>query len=47
MVLIVICLVAVQSVVNLIADWNLEPEVHTDEPDEEEIEALKKSVGAE
>ncbi|MEM7270458.1 MAG: TRAP transporter small permease [Pseudomonadota bacterium] len=47
MVLIVICLVAVQAVVNLISDWNLESEVHTDEPDQEEIEALKKSVGAE
>ena len=47
MVLIVICLVAAQSVINVIADWNLEPEIHTDEPDEDEIEALKKSVGTE
>jgi len=45
-VLIVIGLVAVQSVVNLISDWNLEPEIHTDEPDEDEIEALRKAVGA-
>ncbi|MGH1578593.1 TRAP transporter small permease subunit [Planktotalea sp.] len=45
MVLIVITLVAVQAVLNLIADWNKEPIIHTDEPDEEEIEMLKKAVG--
>jgi TRAP-type mannitol/chloroaromatic compound transport system permease small subunit len=45
MVLIIITLVAVQAVLNLIADWNKEPEVHTDEPDQEEIEALKRAVG--
>ncbi|MGC1494226.1 MAG: TRAP transporter small permease [Sulfitobacter sp.] len=45
MVLIVITLVAVQAVLNLIADWNKEPEVHTDEPDQEEIDALKRAVG--
>lgn len=45
MVLIVITLVAIQAVLNLIQDWNKEPEVHTDEPDEEEIEALKRAVG--
>jgi len=45
MVLIMISLVAVQAVLNLIADWNKIPEVHTDEPDEEEIEALKRAVG--
>lgn len=45
MVLIVITLVAVQAVLNLIADWNKDPEIHTDEPDEEEIEALKRAVG--
>ncbi|MGB0506979.1 MAG: TRAP transporter small permease subunit [Pikeienuella sp.] len=47
MILIIVVLIAVQSLVNLISDWNLEAEVHTDEPDEEEIEALKRSVGAE
>ena len=48
MVLIVIALVAMQAVANLFADWNLEPEVHTsDDLDEEEIEAIKRSVGAE
>ncbi len=47
MVLIVIVLVAVQAILNLIADWNKEPEIHTDEPDAEEIEALKRAVGTE
>ncbi len=47
MVLIIVVLIAIQSVLNVIADWNLEAVVHTDEPDEDEIEALKRSVGAE
>ena len=48
LVLITIVLVALQAIVNLIADWNLEPEVHTaaDDIDKEELEAIKKSVGA-
>jgi len=41
MLLLIMALVAVQAVVNLFADWNKEPEIHTDEPDEEEIEALR------
>ncbi|MEP5154881.1 TRAP transporter small permease [Planktotalea sp.] len=45
MVLIVITLVAIQAVLNLIADWNKEPVIHTDEPDAEEIEILRKAVG--
>jgi len=45
MVLIVITLVAIQAVLNLFQDWNKEPEVHTDEPDQEEIDALKRAVG--
>ncbi|QUJ78256.1 TRAP transporter small permease [Sulfitobacter albidus] len=45
MVLIVITLVAVQAILNLIQDWNKEPEIHTDEPDQEEIDALKRAVG--
>lgn len=47
-VLIVVVLVAIQAVLNLIADWNLEPEVHTaaDDFDEDELEAIKRSVGA-
>jgi TRAP-type mannitol/chloroaromatic compound transport system permease small subunit len=45
MVLIVITLVAAQAVLNLFQDWNKIPEVHTDEPDQEEIDALKRAVG--
>lgn len=45
MVLIMITLVAAQAVLNLIADWNKEPEIHTDEPDQDEIEMLKRAVG--
>ncbi len=46
-ILIIICLVALQSVINLISDWNLEPETHDSvaEIDEEEIEAIKRSLG--
>ncbi|MEM1400207.1 MAG: TRAP transporter small permease [Pseudomonadota bacterium] len=46
-VLIIITLVAIQSVLNLINDWNLEPEVHSaaDDIDEEELEAIKRAVG--
>lgn len=47
MVLVVITLVALQAVINLIADWNLEPvTVSPDELDEEELEAIKRSLGA-
>lgn len=48
MILVVVCLVALQAVVNLIADWNKEPVEHDegDLIDEEELEAIKKSVGA-
>lgn len=45
MVLIVITLVALQAVLNLFQDWNKMPEVHTDEPDQEEIDAMKRAVG--
>lgn len=46
-VLIMLVLIAMQAVANLIADWDLDPEVYTsDDIDEEEIEAIKKSVGA-
>jgi TRAP-type C4-dicarboxylate transport system permease small subunit len=45
MVLIMITLVAAQAVLNLIADWNKEPEIHTDEPDQDEIDMLKRAVG--
>ena len=46
-VLITITLVALQAVANLIADWNKVPETHTaDDIDEEELESIKRSVGA-
>ncbi|MEO9649446.1 MAG: TRAP transporter small permease [Roseobacter sp.] len=45
MILVVITLVALQAVLNLISDWNAEPEIHDDTPDEDEIEALKRAVG--
>ncbi len=48
MVLIIIVLIAIQAVINVISDWNLEPTVHTsaDDIDEEELEAIKKTLGA-
>jgi len=46
LVLIFVCLVALQAVSNLIRDWNKEPEIHTDEPDEEENERLRRAVGS-
>ena len=47
LVLIVVILVAIQSVLNLIADWNKEPEINSaaDDIDHDELERLKKSVG--
>ena len=48
MILIMLTLVALQSVANLIADWNLEEDFSkTDEIDQEEIDAIKRSVGVE
>lgn len=46
MVLIIVVLIACKAIINVISDWNKEPEIHVDEPDEEEIQALKRSVGA-
>ena len=48
LVLVIVTLVAAQAISNLIRDWNLAPEHHTaaDEIDEEEIEKLKKIIGA-
>jgi len=48
MILIAVVLIAAQAVINLIADWNLKPEEHSlsDEIDQDEIEAIKRSVGA-
>lgn len=47
MILITIVLIALQAAVNLVADWKLEPTVHTaaDDIDEDELEAIKRSVG--
>ncbi|MBV2359486.1 TRAP transporter small permease [Thalassococcus sp. CAU 1522] len=49
MVLLVVSLVAVQAIINLISDWNKEPEIHTaaDDIDEEEIARIRAAVGAE
>ena len=48
MILIVICLIALQALSNLIADWNKDPSelMEKDIVDQEELEAIKKSVGA-
>ena len=46
MILITIALIALQAAINLIADWKLEPTVHTaaDDIDEDELEAIKRSM---
>lgn len=48
MILIVICLIALQAIANLIADWNRDPSqlAEKDVIDKEELEAIKKSVGS-
>lgn len=48
MVLLVVTLVACQAVINLISDWNREPEMHSaaDDIDEEEIARLRAAVGS-
>jgi len=47
MILIIVVLIAAQAVANLIADWNLDPISRTsDEIDDDELEAIKRSVGA-
>ncbi len=48
MILITLVLISLQAVANLIADWHLDPEIYTaDEIDEEEIAAIKRSIGVE
>lgn len=48
MILIILVLIALQAIANLIADWDLDPEVYGPEDiDEDEIEAIKRSVGVE
>lgn len=46
MILITIALIATQAAINLISDWNLAPTAHSaaDDIDEEELEAIKRSV---
>jgi len=48
LILIVVVLIAIQSFINLIADWNRDPsEVSSrDDIDEQELEAIKRSVGS-
>ena len=46
MILIMVALIAIQAVVNLISDWNLEPErAVAGDLDEDELAAIKRSVG--
>lgn len=47
MILVMVALIALQAAINLISDWNLTEVEHGgyDEIDEEEIEAIKRSVG--
>ena len=47
-ILILVAMVAIQAVINLVSDWNLEPVKHSaaDDIDQDEIEALKRSVGS-
>ncbi|MGR3803306.1 TRAP transporter small permease subunit [Marinibacterium profundimaris] len=49
MVLLIVGLVAVQAVVNLFADWNAEPVLHSaaDDIDEDELERMRAAVAAE
>ena len=49
LIIVMISLVAVQAVINLTSDWNLAPEHHSpaDDVDEEELAAIKRSVGSE
>ncbi len=46
-VLVIIVLVAVQAVVNVVSDWNLEPEARSaaDDMDEDELAAIRRAVG--
>lgn len=47
-ILIIVTLIAIQAVINVISDWNLEPAIHTaaDDIDQDEIDAIKRGVGA-
>ena len=47
MVLILVVMIAIQAAINLVSDWNISSSEHhlADEIDEEELEAIKRSVG--
>ncbi len=47
MILVMVALIAIQALINLISDWNIAPGEHSkiDELDQEELEAIKRSVG--
>ncbi|MEM9522769.1 MAG: TRAP transporter small permease, partial [Pseudomonadota bacterium] len=48
MVLFVVAMVAIQSVINLISDWNAEPELRSAaEIDRDELDTLKRAAGSE
>ena len=46
MILIIFVLITIQSVINLIADWNIKPQSHTatDDIDEDDLAAIKRSL---
>lgn len=46
MILIIVVLIALQTISNLISDWNAEPTIHTaaDDIDEDDLEAIKRRL---
>lgn len=48
LVLFIVVMVAIQSAINLVCDWNAEPVIHTaaDDIDPDELERLRRSVGS-
>jgi TRAP-type C4-dicarboxylate transport system permease small subunit len=45
MILIIVCLIAIQAVINLITDWNRQPQISSKtEIDNDELDAIKRSV---
>ncbi len=47
MILVMVALIAIQAAINLVSDWNIKPGEHTvtDKLDEDELDAIKRSVG--
>ncbi len=47
MILVMVALISIQATCNLVSDWKLKPVAHSsvDELDEDELEAIKRSVG--